>query len=123
MNGLWACHFMSSAGEFGAGVVAFRDGRVYGGDALYYCIGSYALDGNNLVASVAMTLHGHKPLPVFGPDKSFELKLVGKVDGDRFAAVGQRVGGNLDITIQATRLADLPAAAPAAQTKPARAAR
>lgn len=111
MNGLWACHFMSSAGEFGAGVVAFRDGKVYGGDALYYCIGSYALGGNSLVASVAMTLHGHKPLPVFGPDKSFELKLVGKVDGDHFAAVGQRVGGNLDITVQANRLADLPAAA------------
>jgi len=51
-----------------------------------------------------------------------ELKLVGNVDGDHFAAVGQRVGGNLDITVQANRLADLPAAA-GGRTGPANAAR
>jgi hypothetical protein len=41
MEGLWTIEFGSSAGIFGSGVIVMRDGKIVGGDASYYYIGSY----------------------------------------------------------------------------------
>ncbi|HWY07111.1 MAG TPA: GrlR family regulatory protein [Candidatus Acidoferrales bacterium] len=47
MNGLWTTEFGSSTGIFGGGVAFFQDGKIWGGDATYYYIGEYALNGNS----------------------------------------------------------------------------
>ena len=41
MEGLWTIEFGSSAGIFGSGVIIMRGGKIEGGDASYYYIGSY----------------------------------------------------------------------------------
>jgi len=52
MDGLWTAEFGSSTGIFGGGVAVFRDGKVWGGDATYYYIGEYTLNGNTLTATL-----------------------------------------------------------------------
>jgi hypothetical protein len=41
VEGLWTIEFGSNAGVFGSGVVILRGGKIEGGDASYYYIGSY----------------------------------------------------------------------------------
>ena len=41
MEGLWTIEFGSNAGVFGSGVVVLRDGKIEGGDASYFYLGSY----------------------------------------------------------------------------------
>jgi len=41
MEGLWTIEFGSNAGVFGSGVVVMREGRIEGGDASYYYVGTY----------------------------------------------------------------------------------
>jgi len=41
MDGLWTIEFGSNAGVFGSGVIVMRAGKIEGGDASYYYIGSY----------------------------------------------------------------------------------
>jgi hypothetical protein len=41
MEGLWTIEFGSNAGMFGSGVVVLREGKIEGGDASYYYVGSY----------------------------------------------------------------------------------
>ncbi len=46
MNGLWTAEFGSTTGMFGSGVAVFLDGKIMGGDNLYYYMGEYRLHGN-----------------------------------------------------------------------------
>ena len=41
MEGLWTIEFGSNAGIFGSGVIVMRDGKIEGGDASHYYMGSY----------------------------------------------------------------------------------
>lgn len=41
MEGLWTVEFGSNAGMFGSGVIVLRGGKIEGGDANYYYLGSY----------------------------------------------------------------------------------
>jgi hypothetical protein len=52
MEGLWTVEFGSTIGGFGAGVVVFHEGRVMGGDNGYFYLGAYALNGNELRATI-----------------------------------------------------------------------
>ena len=46
MDGLWTVEFGSSTGMFGGGVAVFREGKIPGGDGLYYYVGQYSLTGH-----------------------------------------------------------------------------
>jgi hypothetical protein len=52
MDGLWTVEFGSSAGVSGAGVAVFQHGKIMGGDAGYYYIGEYRLDGEKLLVTL-----------------------------------------------------------------------
>ena len=41
MEGLWTIEFGSNSGVFGSGVVVLREGKIEGGDASYYYVGTY----------------------------------------------------------------------------------
>lgn len=41
VEGLWTIEFGSNAGVFGSGVIVMRKGKIEGGDASYYYIGTY----------------------------------------------------------------------------------
>jgi len=55
MDGLWTAEFGSSAGVFGGGVAVFREGKILGGDSLYYYVGEYNLTGNVLSARLKIS--------------------------------------------------------------------
>lgn|SRR5690348_1631847 len=55
MNGLWTAEFGSSTGIFGGGVAVFWDGKIMGGDATYYYLGEYTLNGNSLRATLRVS--------------------------------------------------------------------
>lgn len=55
MEGLWTAEFGSSTGTFGGGVAVFRDGKILGGDATYYYVGEYTLQGNSLRATLRIS--------------------------------------------------------------------
>jgi hypothetical protein len=52
ISGLWTAEFGSSAGVFGGGVAVFRAGEILGGDATYFYVGSYKLEGTNFSATL-----------------------------------------------------------------------
>jgi hypothetical protein len=52
MDGLWTAEFGSSTGMFGGGAAVFREGKILGGDATYYYVGEYTLDGNTFRATL-----------------------------------------------------------------------
>ncbi len=49
-NGLYSIHVTLQDGRFGkgSGVVLFRDGRILGGDAFLFYVGSYRVKDNTL---------------------------------------------------------------------------
>jgi len=55
MDGLWTVEFGSSTGMFGSGVAVFRDGRILGGDNVYYYVGEYILQGSKLKATLRIS--------------------------------------------------------------------
>lgn len=83
MNGLWTAEFGSSTGIFGGGVAFFQDGKIWGGDATYYYVGTYTLEGRNLRASLRISPFISGAESVFktvGRDLNLELEgsLVGQ---------------------------------------------
>jgi|SRR5208283_745322 len=98
MNGLWTVEFGSSNGEFGGGAAVFLDGRILGGDGLYYYIGEYALEGKSLVATIRVSpfIEGAKSVfKTVGQDLT--LKLVGAITSETSAIAQGHVEGKPDM--------------------------
>jgi hypothetical protein len=94
MNGLWTAEFGSSTGIFGGGVAVFRDGKIWGGDATYYYIGEYTLNGNAFKASLMISPFIQGAESVFKTvGKELMLDLEGTLtDGDQAIAQGHPRG-------------------------------
>lgn len=111
MEGLWTIEFGSNVGVFGSGVVVMRNGRIEGGDASFYYLGSYE----------KLSPSGHYPmkfratikakpflkgaLSVFKTGGDFTLRLEGALrDEINGTAVGKPEGmPGMDIGIRLTR--------------------
>lgn len=87
-NGLYSVHFQTPLG-MGAGVVHALDGRMWGGDAGLYYVGTYSTDGDKLTATVTTDRHTPRGdiTSVFGVDKA-TIQLDGLVSGDSIATNG-----------------------------------
>jgi hypothetical protein len=88
-DGLYKVQFTTQIGQ-GAGVFYARDGRMWGGDAGLYYVGTYEEDSDgNLTATVKTDRHDRNPgiRSVFGVDK-VTITLRGKVAGDAAACKG-----------------------------------
>jgi hypothetical protein len=112
MEGLWTIEFGSSAGIFGSGVIVMREGKIEGGDASYYYIGSYDKPNPETPYPSAFRAKiGVKPfLPgaesVFKTiNKEFILNLEGTLkDEDNAVAVGTPEGiPGMDVGIRLKR--------------------
>ena len=55
LTGLWTAEFGSSAGISGGGVAVFEEGRILGGDATYFYVGSYKLTGKDFAATLRLS--------------------------------------------------------------------
>jgi hypothetical protein len=72
-NGLYSIHVSLQDGRSGkgSGVVMFRDGKIFGGDAYLFYIGSYTAKGDTFKGEVLVQRHTSNPNanPLFGgPD-------------------------------------------------------
>jgi hypothetical protein len=87
-DGLYKVQFQTPRG-MGTGVVYAQAGKMWGGDAALYYVGTYTQSGENLSAHVETNRHSQVPgvVPVFGIDK-VTIKLEGSVKGDTVTCQG-----------------------------------
>lgn len=87
-DGLYKVHFKTPMGE-GGGVVYTAGGKLWGGDAGLYYVGSYTEAGDKLTASVNTNRHTQWPglASVFGVDR-VTIALNGTVSGDTVTCTG-----------------------------------
>lgn len=69
-DGLYKVDFKTPLG-FGSGVVHLLGGKMWGGDAALYYVGSLLEEGNRFKATVRVDRHSHQPgiASVFGMDR------------------------------------------------------
>lgn len=107
MDGLWTIEFGSNAGSFGSGVVVMRDGKIAGGDASYYYVGTYEsatpTDFSAVIAVRPFLPGAESVFKTF--DKEFTLTLVGTLkDPDHAVALGRPAEmPGLDLGVRLTR--------------------
>lgn len=69
-NGLYSIHVTLQDGRIGkgSGVIVFRDGKILGGDAYLFYIGSYTTKGDTFKGEVLVQRHTSSPdaNPLFG---------------------------------------------------------
>jgi T3SS negative regulator,GrlR len=70
MNGLYSIHVSLEDGRSGkgSGVVIFRDGKILGGDAFLYYVGTYTAKGDTFKGEVLIQRHttSSEANPLFG---------------------------------------------------------
>ena len=89
MDGLWTAEFGSSTGMFGGGVVVFRDGKILGGDATYFYIGNYKVEGKEFEATLQLSPFIEGAESIFKTvGKDLTLELTGSLE-DNNRAIGQ----------------------------------
>lgn len=77
LEGLWSVEFgVPAASTYGAGIIIFFNGGIYGGDAGYYYIGKYDLDEqDNVTAHISVKHH-------YGPKNNVLGQGIGEIDLD-----------------------------------------
>lgn len=109
LEALWSIEFVSGTGGFGSGVVVLESGRVLGGDAQYFYVGSYAVVDHSINATVKITHYAGQGMSVFGQAREVTLNLTGTPAHDSFEVAGSVVGApQASIRIRFTRRAELP---------------
>ncbi len=78
LEGLWTIEFVSNVETYGAGVVVFESGRIFGGDNCYYYIGTFRVKNKIVEAEVEGTHYSGEAHSIFGFRHKFNLKLSGK---------------------------------------------
>jgi hypothetical protein len=108
LEALWAIQFVSGDGSFGGGVVIFETSRVFGGDACFFWVGSYSVKDGVLTGEADVRRHSQGAPFIFPGLDGGRVRFTGQI------APTMRLTGALvndptrQITVQFTRLADLP---------------
>ena len=109
LEALWTVEFVSSAEIVGTGVVVLETDRIFGGDASYYYLGSYKVDGRFLTAELEVTHFAGPSLSVFGPAERFNLRLSGAIESPEMELRGSVVeNADRRIVMRLHRRAELP---------------
>lgn len=101
MEGLWTVEFRTNTGSLGGGVVILQGGRLSGGDAGYYYMGTYSLDDGKFQTVLQIKRYRVGHISVFGPAESLQLTLSGKIDGSSMDVSGQVAG--IQISVRGTK--------------------
>lgn len=109
LEALWSVQFRSSTGEFGAGVVILETGRVFGGDAQYFYLGTYEVQDDTIKAQVDVTHYAGQPFAIFSQRKTVRIELSGPVQQQGMRLTGH-VSHQPTLRIEAicVRRAELP---------------
>jgi hypothetical protein len=110
-NGLYSLHVKTLDGHFGkgSGVVIFRDGRILGGDAFLFYVGTYSVDGTTLKGELQVEQHTQSKdvAPLFS-GRPVSIGFSGKIDATESTIGGAALFGKQSIRFTATlrRMAD-----------------
>lgn len=68
-NALYSIHvdLLDGRSGKGSGVVLFRDGKILGGDAYLFYVGSYVINVSNNTFKGEVTVNQHTPSPAMSP--------------------------------------------------------
>jgi hypothetical protein len=111
-NGLYSIHVTLQDGREGkgSGVVMFRDGKILGGDAYLYYIGSYMVRGDTFKGEVLVQRHTTSPdaNPLFGGPSPVGVGVSGTFTDDAATMDGTALVGKASQIFTATlrKLAD-----------------
>lgn len=110
LEALWTVEFVSDNRNYGTGVIVFDTGRIWGGDASYYYIGTGRADNSGIVqAEIQVTHYNGPPSSIFGPLEKFTVRLKGKVEAPVMLLQGVlEEAPERKIAIRCTRRAELP---------------
>jgi len=106
-DGLYKAEFRTQRGA-GTGVVHAQGGKMWGGDAGMYYVGSYAVTGRKMTAQVTASRHTKLAFDasVFGLD-TVTIALDGTVNGDSVSCTGSAANApGVSFGAQLTRLSD-----------------
>ncbi|SNT07690.1 T3SS negative regulator,GrlR [Granulicella rosea] len=93
LNGFWTVEFGSSAGMFGGGVLLLDNGKLWGGDAGYYYVGTYTEFSDKFIVDLTLFPFIEGYISVFRTQgQVIELNLAGVIDGDSATAQGHPKG-------------------------------
>jgi hypothetical protein len=108
LQGLYKVKFRSSSDE-GSCVCLFKDGRIAGGGAVMYYVGTYQVVGNHFTAEIVAKRHAkrNKPSPLMGLEE-FHMTMEGIFSGAYAQLIG-RIPEVPDAVLMAnlTRLCEL----------------
>ena len=88
VEAIWSINFNSSKGDCRGGVIAFKNGRIYGGDVSYYYIGDYSASPDYINCSLKVTHYFGERCPVFGARQEFTIELHGPITADTMSLQG-----------------------------------
>ena len=109
IEALWSVEFISNVQNWGAGVVVFETGKIFGGDSTYFYVGSYDLVADTIHAQVTVSHYAGEPNSIFGPLKKLSIVGTGKPEQNAFTIQGHVVENpSLQIAARLTRRAELP---------------
>ncbi|MBV9560526.1 MAG: hypothetical protein JOY90_08700 [Bradyrhizobium sp.] len=112
-NGLYSIHVTLLDGRVGkgSGVVVFRDGKIVGGDAYLYYLGSYTVKDNTFKGEVLVQRHTSSPdaNPLFGEPSPVGVGVSGTFTDTRAEMSGTALVGKASQIFGATlrKLADI----------------
>jgi hypothetical protein len=88
MDGFWTAKFTTPMGS-GGGVAYFTANQVFGGDSGFTYLGSYQINGTDVVAKLRISPHSPGIASVFGPTtQAFDLTITGTIQGNQMTGKG-----------------------------------
>lgn len=111
IEAIWTIEFTSGDKSYGAGVLIFAGGRVFGGDANFYYIGRYAVNGGRVC--MRTTVHPYNDNrsadSIFGARDTFDVELAGQAAETQMVLAGAIVGEpKMTLTAVAKRRHEIP---------------
>ncbi len=105
-NGLYSIHVSLQDGRSGkgSGVVAFRDGKIFGGDAYLFYTGTYSTKGGTFKGEVLVQRHTSSPdaNPLFGGATPVGIGVTGTFTDTAGVMNGTALVGKASQTFAAT---------------------
>jgi hypothetical protein len=109
LEALWSIGFVTGQETFGAGVVIFETGRVFGGDTSFYWVGNYRVKDSTITGEVEVCRHTQGLPFIFPGLDGGRIQFTGQIASPTMVLTGNLTGyPNQQIAVQFTRLADLP---------------
>ena len=105
-NGLYSIHVVLQDGRSGkgSGVVLFRDGKILGGDAFLFYVGTYTVKENTFKGEILVQRHTPSPdaTPLFGGPDPVGIGVSGTFTDTRAVMDGTALVGKASQIFKAT---------------------